>query len=118
MAFRKVNELKEITLCYASNGAAAFQLYTDMPGGTLTARLGGGVTLASSGGAGVRVTTTIALDGLRGTEFYPKISPGGSTQFELYSAVLYLRALGVYIDGSLTPAEIWQTVPIAPGAGA
>jgi len=121
MSFRRVNEFKEITLCYASNGPATFQFYTDMPGGALAARLtenaGAGVTLASSGGPGARVTIPIALDGLRGTEFYPKITPGSATQFELYSGVVYLRPLGVYIDGSLTPAEIWQTVPIAPGAG-
>jgi hypothetical protein len=121
MAFRKCNDFKEITLVYASNGPATLQLYTDMPGGALAARLtenaGAGVTLASSGGPGVRITQTVALDGIRGTEFYPKITPGSTTQFELYSGVVYLRPLGVYIDGSLTPGEIWQTVPIAPGAG-
>jgi len=117
MAFRKVNEFKEITLCYASNGSATLQLFTDMPGGGLIARLGAGVILATSGGPGMRTTYTVPLDGIRGTEFYPQIVPGSKTQFELYSGVVYLRPLGVYIDGSLTPPEIWQTVPIAPGVG-
>jgi hypothetical protein len=116
MAFRKVNEFKELTLVYASNGAASLQLYTDMPGGALAARLGAGISLASSGGGGMRVTLTVPLDGIRGTEFYPKITPGASTQFELYSGIVYLRPLGVYIDGSLS--EIWQTAPIAPGVAA
>jgi hypothetical protein len=64
----------------------------------------------------MRVTLTVPLDGIRGTEFYPKITPGASTQFELYSGIVYLRPLGVYIDGSLS--EIWQTAPIAPGVAA
>jgi len=115
MAFRKVNEFKEMTLVYSSNGAATLQLYTDMPGGALTARLGAGITLASSSSA--RVTITVPLDSIRGTEFYPKITPGSSTQFELYSGVIYLRPIGVYIDGSaVNGGEIWQTAPIAPGA--
>ena len=116
MAFRKVNEFKEITLVYASNGSATLQFYTDMPGNALAVRLGAGVTLASSGGAGQRVTITIPLDAIRGTEFYPKITPGATTQFELYSGTVWLRPLGVYIDGSALPqGEIWQTVPISPG---
>lgn len=115
MAFRVVNELKEITLVYASNGPATLQLFTDMPGGTLTVRLGAGVTLPTS--SSKRVPITIPLDGIRAKEFYPQITPAATTQFELYSGVIYLRPIGVYIDGSAVPAgEIWSTAPIAPGA--
>jgi len=122
MAFRVVNELKEITLVYSSNGVAALQLFTDMPGGALAMRLptsapaAGGVSIPTS--TSKRVTLTIPFDGIRAKEFYPQIVPGSTTQFELYSAVMYVRPIGVYIDGSaLNGGEIWQTVPIAPGAG-
>lgn len=120
MAFRVVNELKEITIVYLSNGAATLQLFTDMPGfgpgATLAARLGAGVTLPST--SGKRQPITVPLDGIRAKEFYPQITPGASTQFELYSGVVYLRPIGVYLDGAAVPqGEVWSTVPIAPGAG-
>jgi hypothetical protein len=45
------------------------------------------------------------------------ITPGSTTQFELYSMVMQLRPIGVYIDGSApNGGEIWSTVPLAPGA--
>jgi hypothetical protein len=73
------------------------------------------VALAATTG---RKTVTVPLDGIRGTEFYPQITPSSTAQFELYSMVVYVRPLGVYIDGSALPqGEVWQTVPIAPGAG-
>lgn len=113
MAFRKVAEFKEVTIQYQSNGAATFQFYTDMPGGALAARLAGsGVTLAST--SGTRKTITIPLDGIEGTEFYPLITPGAATQLRLFSGTVYVRPIGVYIDGSLN--EIWQTTPIPIGA--
>ena len=122
MAFRKVFEFKEITLVYASNGAATLQFFTDMPSGgnppgTLAGRLTTPVTLPATT-SDKRQTMTIPLDGIRGSQFYPAITPGSTTQFELYSAVCYARPLGVYIDGSaVNGGEIWQTVPLAPGVG-
>jgi hypothetical protein len=120
MAFRKVNEFKEMTLVYSSNGAVSVQFYTDIPTdpgtGAPAARLGSGVALAAGSTMGVRLTQTIPLDGIRGTKFYPKITPGATTQFELYSGVVYLRPIGVFVDGSTVPqGEVWQPAPIAPG---
>jgi len=112
MAFRKVFDFKEVTLQYQSNGTATFQFYTDMPGGTLAARLGAGITLPST--SGTRKTITIPLDNIQGTEYYPLVTPGGSTQIFLLGGTVWLRPIGVYIDGSIS--EIWQTQPIAPGA--
>jgi hypothetical protein len=112
MAFQKVFDLKEATLEYQSNGVATFQLYTDMPGGTLAARLGAGVTLPST--SNTRKTITIPLDNIQGTEYYPLITPGGSTQIILLAGKIWLRPIGVYLDGTL--GEIWQTQPIAVGA--
>lgn len=112
MAFRKVAEFKEVTLQYQSNGAATFQLYTDMPGGALAVRLGAGTAMAST--TSTRKTLTIPLDGIEGTEFYPLITPGGSTQLRLFSGVVYVRPIGVYIDGSLS--EVWSTPPLSIGS--
>lgn len=115
MAFQKVFDFKEVTIEYQSNGDATFQIYTDMPGGALAVRLGAGVTLAST--TNTRKTITIPLDGIQGTEFYPVITPGATTQFILLSGKVWIRPIGVYLDGSLSPTgEIWQTQPIALGA--
>lgn len=117
MAFQKVFDLKEVTLEYSSNGTAVFQLYTDMPGGTLAIRLplgapaSGGVTLASTGGT--RKTITIPLDGTQATEYYPVITPGSTTQLTLLQGKIFLRPIGVYLDGTL--GEIFQTQPIGIG---
>lgn len=113
MAIGKVNQFKEITLCYQSNGTATLQFYTDLPT-SWAARLGAGVTLAST--AGVRATVTVPLDGIEGTQFYPKITPGGSTQFRLFGGHVEMKLIGIYLDGSALPqAEVWQPDPIAVG---
>lgn len=113
MAFRKVAEFKEVTIQYQSNGSAIFQWYTDMPGGAMTPRLAGGGGVGLNSTASTRKTTTITLDGIEGTEFNPQIVPGPATQLRLFSGVVYLRPIGVYIDGSL--GEIWSTPPLSVG---
>jgi len=110
MAFRKVSDFKEITLQYQSNGPTTFQFFTDMPGGTLATRVA--TTLPSTGNT--RKTITIPLDNVQGTEYYPLLQPGAATQLFLLAGTIWLRPIGVYIDGSL--GEIWQTQPIAVGA--
>lgn len=109
MAFRKVAEFKECSLQYQSNGPSTFEFFTDMPGGTLAQRVN--TALPTSNNA--RTTTTVPLDGITGTQFYPEIIPGSTTQLRLFSGVVYLRPIGVYIDGSL--GEIWSTPPLSIG---
>jgi hypothetical protein len=109
MAFRKVAEFKECSLQYQSNGPATFEWFTDMPGGTLAIR--NTTTLPTTNNT--RGTTTIPLDGITGTQFYPFISPSAATQLRLFSGTVYLRPIGVYIDGSL--GEIWSTPPLSIG---
>lgn len=119
MAFRKVFEFKEITLCYSSNGTSTLGFFTDMPAasvpGALASRLS--ATLPTTTTVGARQTITVPLDAIRGTQFYPKVTPGVSTQMEIYSGLVQARPIGVYLDGALTVPEFWQTVPIAPGVG-
>ena len=109
MAFRRVSEFKECSLQYSSNGAAVFEFYTDMPGNALALRKSTSMADTSSG----RKTITIPLDNIEGTEFYPKITPGAATQVRLFSGVVWVRPIGVYIDGSIS--EIWSTPPISVG---
>jgi hypothetical protein len=121
MAFRKVLEFKEVSFQYASSGVATFDFLTDIPStGTVPAALASAlpapVAIPTTGGVGKRQTCTIPLDGIRGTEFQAKVTPGASTQFELYSMVTYIRPIGVYLNGAAPNGpEIWQTAPIAPG---
>ena len=77
---------------------------------------GAGVQLPSSGGigAGNSKTTTIPLDGVQGTMYQPSVVPAAGTQIIILSAKLWLRPIGVYLDGSL--GEEWITQPIAVGA--
>ncbi len=119
MAFRKVFEFKEITLAYSSNGAATLAFFTDMPATTVPAALASRVSAAlqTTTTIGARQSATIPLDGVRGTLFYSKVTPGVSTQMEIYSGVVMARPIGVYLDGSQAVPEFWQTAPIAPGIG-
>ncbi len=111
---------------YSSNGAATLDFFTDIakgaspgPPAVLASALTAPVTLPTTGGVGKRQTITIPLDGVRGTEFYPKIIPQTGTpgtQLEVYAMTTYIRPIGVYLDGGApNGGEIWQTVPIAPG---
>jgi hypothetical protein len=109
MSMRRVAEFKECSLQYLSNGTATFQFYTDMPGGALANRVSVNLPSTASG----RKTTTIPLDNIVGTEFYPLVTPANTTQMELLSGVVYVRAIGIYLDGSLN--EIWSTPPISVG---
>lgn len=120
MAISKVLEFKELTFQYQSNGASKVQLETDMPGGALAIRLpqaspsSAGYAIPTSSSA--RVTMTIPLDLIEGTEYRFTFTPGVATQLRIFSAVVKTRMIGIYLDGSLTVPEFWSTTPIALGA--
>lgn len=123
MAFKKTLEFKEVSLQYSSNGPSTFDWFTDIapgaspgPPASLASALSAPITLPTTGGVGKRQTITIPLDGVRGTEFYPKIVPQAATQMEIYAMTTWIRPIGVYLNGAApNGGEIWQTVPIAPG---
>jgi|SRR5580700_2107967 hypothetical protein len=114
MAIQRVYDFKEMEITYQSNGVSTVQFYTDMPGGVLAPRLGAGITMASTGGT--RKTLPIPLDAIQGTIFYPVFTPGPTTQLFLLAGKIWMRAIGLYLDGSLVPGEIWSPQPIAPGS--
>lgn len=123
MAFRRVIEFKEISMQYSSNGPATLDFLTDITPtgsgtvpGALASALSAPVAIAPTSGVGRRQTAIIPIDNVRGTEFQVKITPGASTQFELYEMLVQIRPIGVYLyGGAPNGGEIWQTVPIAPG---
>jgi hypothetical protein len=121
MAFRKVAQFKEASLEYVSpSGASTFKFSTDMPGGHLTERTGG-KTMPQTNIDKTPATITISLvDGngapLEGTIYQPRVEPfatsaNGGTQ--LRSGVVWMRTIGVYLDGTLN--EFFETLPISVG---
>jgi hypothetical protein len=120
MAFRKVAQFKELSLEYVSpSGASTFKFFTDMPGNALALRFTGSLPQTNPGH--YPETTTFSLvDGngapLEGTLYYPRVEPfatsaNGGTQ--LRSGVVFIRPIGVYLDGSL--GEFFETMPISVG---
>lgn len=126
MAIQKVQEFKELTIYYSSNGPSILQMYTDIPAGTIDIAEGtlairlpagapssAGYTIPSSNN--VRSTFTFPLDNIEGTEFYFKFTPGATTQLRLYAGSVKMRMIGIHLDGSLTVPEFWATTPVALG---
>jgi len=111
LAFRRVWQFKEVVFDYSSNNSSTFQLYTDLPGGAMAARKGAGVTMASTSDG--RKTLPIPLDGIEGTLYRPEIIPGATTVLRLYGGTIWVRPVGVYLDGSLS--EKWTTQEMALG---
>jgi hypothetical protein len=121
MAFRKVAQFKEVSLAYVSpSGASAFTFKTDMPGGLIASRFTG-VLPQTPLDHSVRTTTFSLVDvngaPLEGTLYVPRVDPfatsaNGGTQ--LRSGVIWLRPIGVYLDGTLD--EFFETLPIAVGS--
>lgn len=112
VAIQTVQEFKELTFQYQSNGAFTVQLFTNMPGGALASRITANIGTSNN----ERKPYTLPLDNIEGSEFYFKFTPGAATQLRLFSGNLKLRMIGLYLDGSLPVPEYWTTTPIALGA--
>jgi hypothetical protein len=118
MAFRKVAQFKECTLEYVSaDGAGTFKFFTDMPGGHLTDRTGAlalPVTNADKAPAS-RTFSLVDANGapLEGTLYYPRVDPPATGALQLRSGVVWMRTIGVYLDGA--SGEFFDTLPISIG---
>lgn len=116
MSFRKVWEFREVSIdydCATVGGTLKFK--TDMPGGAMAQRLplsggGAGVSLPVTAG---RQTITIPLYNLHGTLYHPQVIVGAGGEMKLYSATMWARPIGVYLDGSL--GESWSPPEISLG---
>ena len=118
MAFRKVCQFKEVSLEYVSpTGAGTFRFFTDMPGGHLVERTGGKVLAQTNADKSPATITFPLIDGsgapLEGTLYYPRVEPPAFGALQLRSGIVYIRAIGVYLDGSL--GEFFETLPISVG---
>lgn len=103
-----VVELKDISLVYGSVASITVVVNVELVAGTFTAYT---YTLASTGGATVRSTKTIPLDGLYGKQVQVRVASSGA--FTLFSGELRVRPIGVYMDGA--NSEIWQSQPMSLG---
>jgi hypothetical protein len=117
MAFRTVAQFKEVSLVYVSpTGPSTFKFFTDMPGGHLTERTGGKSLPVTNIDRTPQSYTIPLLDGngapLEGTVYYPRVEPyptSGNGGTQLRSGVVYIRTIGVYLDG--TRNEFWESLP-------
>lgn len=114
MAFNRVWEFKEMGLVYdLVSAASTLAFYTDMPGGTMAERVipgtGGGTMSVTTG----RETRIFPLDGLNGTQYKAKITPGATSVLKLYAGYLLARPIGVYLEGAR--GEVWEMQPQALG---
>lgn len=119
MAFRKVAEFKEVTLEYVSpTSTGLFRFYTDMPGNHMAERLNGGKVMTATNADKTPNTITFPLvdsNGapLEGTLYQPRVDPPPTGALQLRSGVIWLRTVGVYLDGTL--GEFFDTLPISIG---
>jgi hypothetical protein len=118
MAFRKLAQFREISIEYVSPTAAGvLRFYTDQPGNHLTERTGG-KTLPTTNSDKTPATITFPLvDGsgapLEGTLYYPRVEPPVSGSLQLRSGVVWMRPIGVSLDGTL--GEFFECLPIPVG---
>lgn len=91
-------------------GAGVLQIYSDVPGGAMTARLGSGTAIAQTAG---RRTLRIVL----GTAVEGKLLryvATSATGLQVYGFRARLTPIGVHVDGA--DGEVWDTRPIAVAA--
>jgi hypothetical protein len=89
-----------------------------MPGGHLAERTNGGKSLPATNPDKAPGTITFPLldvNGapLEGTLYYPRVEPPVNGALQLRSGVVWVRTIGVFLDGSL--GEFFDTLPIAIG---
>jgi hypothetical protein len=118
MAFRKVAQFKEVSLEYVSADAAgAFKLFTDMPGNHLADRTGAKVLPQTNADKTPNTITFPLVDAngapLEGTLYYPRVDPPATGALQLRGGVIWMRTIGVYLDGTL--GEFFETMPIPVG---
>jgi hypothetical protein len=95
--------------------AATLQLYSDIPGGAMAARLGAGVTIATTTTRkAIIVPLSSPVDGrlLRTTLIITGTTP--TQGFLLYGVRLRVYRTGEYLDGTNT-GEKWAPLPISIG---
>jgi hypothetical protein len=118
MAFRKVAQFKEVSLEYVSATAAGtFKFSTDMPGNHLVERTGGKILPQTNADKTPNTITFPLVDNngapIEGTLYVPRVDPPANGALQLRSGVIWLRPIGVYLDGSL--GEFWDSLPISIG---
>jgi hypothetical protein len=93
----------------ASDGAGTMQIYTDLPGGVLTARLSPPVVIPMTiGRQAERIVLPAPLAGK-----LMRLTAQTPTDFRIYGVRARILPIGVYIDGTI--GDFWQPEPISIG---
>jgi hypothetical protein len=118
MAFSVMAQFKEISVEYISPTAAGtLKFFTDSPGEHLAERTGGKVLPQTNADKTPNTITFPLVDvngaPLEGTLYYPRIEPPVSGSLQLRSGVVWMRRIGVFLNG--TRGEFFETFPISIG---
>jgi hypothetical protein len=95
--------------CDLSGGVAKLVIQSDIPGGVITDRTSGGVSLAAT--TGRQVGRVPLVPGIDGRLFRHQMS--SAYPFQVYGYKVRILPIGVYADGS--QLDFWYTLPLAPG---
>lgn len=117
MAFRKVGQFREVSLEYVSaDGPGTFKFSTDMPGNAITLRETKTLPQTAVDKSPQTITFPLVdVNGapLEGTLYVPRVEPPVYGALQLRSGVVWIRTIGVYLDGTL--GEFFDTLPIGIG---
>lgn len=93
----------------ATAGDASLQVSSDLPGGVMAARLGGGQTVAATNGQQARrLVLTTPADGK-----LLRYEVTGANNFQVYRMRARILPIGVYLAGEI--GDFWQPQPIGIG---
>jgi hypothetical protein len=105
----QVFEFKDLSVEYEAGAAAAKANFFSALPGAAVAQQGGDLTLPVTT---TRQTKTFPL-GYTGALYKVKFAPAATGTMKLYGAVMQVRQIGVYLDGSM--GEFWETQETALG---
>jgi hypothetical protein len=105
----QVFEFKDLSVEYEAGVAQAkANFYSALPGAAV-AQQGGDLVLPITT---TRQTRTFPL-GYTGAIYKARFTPGATGTMKVYGAVMQVRQIGVYLDGSM--GEFWETQETALG---
>ena len=119
MAFRRIAQMKEISLEYVSPTAAGtLKFFTDLPGSALAERTGGGKTLpVTPADKSPQVITYPLVDAngapIEASLWYPRVDPPATGSLQLRGGTVWMRIIGCNLDGSR--GEFFDTLPVPVG---
>lgn len=117
MPASRILQYQKIELEYDAPLGATLKFFTDLPGHVLALRKTVALPATASRRAYPIPLHPVPHDGTypEGPTFRVRVEPNGATESDtvrLYGGRIFLRPLGVYIEGAA--GEIWETLDISP----